>query len=43
MVESPQLHNGRLHWRIHDAKKGLMEEGYAFVKELKQKMPWPTA
>lgn len=41
MVESPQLHNGRLHWRIHDAKNGLMEEGFAFVKELKQKMPWP--
>ncbi len=42
MVESPQLHNGRLHWRIHDAKDGLMEEGYAYVKDLKQKMPWPT-
>ena len=41
MVESPQLHNGRLHWRIHDAKDGLMKEGYAFIKELKQKMPWP--
>ncbi|MEL6865581.1 MAG: DUF3556 domain-containing protein [Bacteroidota bacterium] len=42
MVESPQLHNGRLHWRIHDAKEGLMEEGYAYIKELKQKMPWPS-
>ncbi len=42
MVESPQLHNGRLHWRIHDAKDGLMEEGYAYIKDLKQKMPWPT-
>jgi len=42
MVESPQLHNGKLHWRIHDAKDGLMEEGYAFIKDLKKKMPWPT-
>jgi len=42
MVESPQLHNGRLHWRIHDANDGLMEEGYAYIKDLKQKMPWPT-
>ena len=42
MVESPQLHNGRLHWRIHDAKDGIMEEGFAYIKELKQKMPWPT-
>ncbi|MEM6800323.1 MAG: DUF3556 domain-containing protein [Bacteroidota bacterium] len=41
MVESPQLHNGRLHWRIHDAKDGLQEEGFAYIKDLKQKMPWP--
>lgn len=41
MVESPQLHKGRLHWRIHDVKEGLREEAYAFVKELKQKMLWP--
>ena len=41
MVESPQLHNGRMHWRIHDAKDGLMEEGYSSVYALKAKMPWP--
>jgi hypothetical protein len=41
MVESPQLHNGRMHWRIHDAKTGLMEEGYTYIKDLKDKMPWP--
>ncbi len=41
MVESPQLHNGRMHWRIHDAKDGLMEEGYSSVYDLKAKMPWP--
>lgn len=41
MVESPQMHNGRMHWRIHDAKDGLMEEGYSFIKDLKEKMPYP--
>ncbi len=41
MVESPQLHNGRMHWRIHDAKDGLMEEGHTFIKDLEEKMPWP--
>ena len=41
MVESPQLHNGRMHWRIHDAKEGLMEEGYSYIKDMKEKMPWP--
>lgn len=41
MVESPQLHNGRMHWRIMDAKDGLQEEGYTFIKDLEDKMPWP--
>lgn len=41
MVESPQLHNGRMHWRIHDAKDGLIEDGYSSVYDLKEKMPWP--
>ncbi len=41
MVESPQMHNGRMHWRIHDAKDGLMEEGYSFIKDLKELMPYP--
>ena len=42
MVESPQLHNGRLHWRIFDAKDGFMEEGASYIKDLKEKMPYPT-
>jgi hypothetical protein len=42
MVESPQLHNGRMHWRINDAKDGLIEEGYTYIRDLKDKMPWPT-
>jgi len=41
MVESPQLHNGRMHWRIHDAKDGLVEEGFTFIRDLKKRMPWP--
>ena len=41
MVESPKLNNGKIYWRIHDAKDGLMEEGYSSVYELKTKMPWP--
>jgi len=41
MVESPKLNNGKMHWRIHDAKDGLIEEGYSSVYDLKAKMPWP--
>jgi len=40
MVESPQLHNGKLHWRIYDAKDGLLEEGYGKIRELKELKPW---
>ena len=42
MVESPQLHNGKMNWRIHDSKDGLMEEGHTFIKDLKEEMPWPV-
>lgn len=42
MFESPQLHNGKMHWRIYDAKDGKIDEGHSFVKDLKDKMPWPT-
>ncbi len=41
MVESPQFHNGRLSWRIHDAHDGLMESGETFLRDLVEKMPWP--
>ncbi len=40
MVESPRFHNGQMHWRIYDAKDGLVEEGFAYIKDLKEKMPW---
>lgn len=42
MVESPQMLTGKIHWQIHDAKDGLIEEGHTFIKDLKSKMPWPT-
>ena len=42
MVESPQMHNGCLHWRIHDAHNGLMEEGRAYLNKIKHRMPWPV-
>ena len=41
MVESPQMHNGRIYWRIHDAHDGLLENGYAYLKQIKHRMPWP--
>ena len=41
MVESPQFHNGKLEYRIHDAKDGIIDEGHFFIKDLKDKMPWP--
>ena len=40
MVESPRLHNGQLHWRIYDAKDGLLDNGFAYINELKEKKPW---
>ncbi len=40
MVESPQLHNGKMYWRIYDANEGMIENGYVYIKDLKEKMPW---
>ena len=40
MVESPRLHNGKMHWRIHDAELGLVEEGEISVYDLKEVHPW---
>ena len=42
MVESPQLHNGNMDWRIHDAKDGLIQSGTGNLYELRERMPWPT-
>lgn len=42
MVESPRLHNGEMEYRIHDAKDGLIDSGSVYIKDLKDKHPWPT-
>jgi hypothetical protein len=40
MVESQPLGQKALHYRILDAKTGLIEEGYADVNELRTLQPW---
>ncbi|MEM7126484.1 MAG: DUF3556 domain-containing protein [Chloroflexota bacterium] len=42
MVESQQLHNGNMAWRIHDAKDGLLQQGTANLHDLKHREVWPT-
>jgi hypothetical protein len=40
MVESQPLHRRTLHWRIVDAKRGLLDEGYVSLDELARRAPW---
>jgi hypothetical protein len=40
MVESQPLLGSTLHWRIFDAKRGLLEEGYAHLDDLARRAPW---
>ncbi len=40
MVESQPLLGSTLHWRIVDAKRGLIEQGYVELAELKRRAPW---
>src|SRR6185503_1420508 len=40
MVESQPLLGRTLHWRIVDAKRGLLEEGYAHLDDLARRAPW---
>ena len=40
MVEAQPLFGSSLHYRIHDAKTGLLEEGQADVKALRARHPW---
>ena len=40
VVESQPLLGATLHWRIFDAKRGLLDEGYAALEELKRRAPW---
>jgi hypothetical protein len=40
MVESQPLLGSTLHWRIVDAKRGLLEEGYVSLADLAKRAPW---
>ncbi len=40
MVESQPILGSTLHWRIVDAKRGVLEEGYAPLSELAKRAPW---
>jgi len=40
MVESQPLGKSTLHYRIRDARTGLLEEGHADVRELRRRQPW---
>jgi hypothetical protein len=39
-IESQPLGRPRLHWRIADAKLGVLEEGHVSVRELLARQPW---
>jgi hypothetical protein len=40
MVEAQPILGSTLHWRIVDAKRGVLEEGYASLDELAKRSPW---
>ena len=39
-VEAQPLLGSSLHWRVVDAKTGLIDEGHAELSELAQRKPW---
>ncbi len=43
MVESQPLGRSTLHYRILDAKTGLLEKGFAEVRALRDRQPWGSA
>jgi hypothetical protein len=43
MVEAQPLFQRTLHYRAHDAKTGLLEEGHVDVGALRERQPWSTA
>ena len=43
MVESQPMGRPLLHWRIHDAADGLLEEGHVDVRGLVSRQPWERA
>jgi hypothetical protein len=40
MVESQPLLGSTLHWRIVDAQRGVLEEGYVRLADLAKRAPW---
>jgi hypothetical protein len=40
MVESQPLHERRLHWRVVDARRGVLHEGYLSLDDLARRAPW---
>jgi hypothetical protein len=43
MVESQPLFGSSMHYRFHDAARGLLEEGQAEVAPLRARQPWQAA
>jgi hypothetical protein len=43
MVEAQPLFGKTLHYRIRDAKVGLLEDGHAEVSKLRERQPWAVA
>jgi hypothetical protein len=43
MVESQPLFGSSMHYRIHDAARGLLEEGQLEVAALRARQPWQSA
>ncbi|MBX3415137.1 MAG: DUF3556 domain-containing protein [Pirellulales bacterium] len=39
-VEAQPLFGSTLHWRINDAKRGLLSEGYLSIHDLAERKPW---
>jgi hypothetical protein len=42
MVESQPLFGRTMHWRIFDAKTGLVDEGRTEIGPMRDLQPWPT-
>ena len=40
VVESQPLLGATLHWRIFDAKRGLLDQGHAHLDDLARRAPW---
>jgi hypothetical protein len=41
-IESQPLFQPRMHWQIHDAATGLVEEGTTDLDAMRDAQPWPT-